>query len=70
MPASLNAKVAFVTGANGISGFSIIEHLVRQPKEEWCALPSLNRSSQACIANQEQEQNHHHLQTPPSQRLD
>ncbi|KAJ5725296.1 uncharacterized protein N7483_006653 [Penicillium malachiteum] len=28
-------KVAFVTGANGISGFSIIEHLVRQPKEEW-----------------------------------
>ncbi|KAJ6031892.1 NAD-dependent epimerase/dehydratase [Penicillium herquei] len=28
-------KVAFVTGANGISGFSIIEHLVRQSKEEW-----------------------------------
>ncbi|KAJ5711862.1 hypothetical protein N7488_006018 [Penicillium malachiteum] len=28
-------KVALVTGANGISGFSIIEHLVRQPKEEW-----------------------------------
>ena len=29
------SKVALVTGANGISGFSIIEHLVRQPKEEW-----------------------------------
>ncbi|KAL2786973.1 hypothetical protein BJX66DRAFT_328211 [Aspergillus keveii] len=29
MPASLNAKVAFVTGANGISGFSNIEHLSR-----------------------------------------
>ncbi|GIJ85085.1 hypothetical protein Asppvi_003940 [Aspergillus pseudoviridinutans] len=28
-------KVALVTGANGISGFAIIEHLVRQPKEEW-----------------------------------
>lgn len=28
-------KVAFVTGANGISGFSIIEHLVQQPAEEW-----------------------------------
>ncbi|KAL3474864.1 hypothetical protein BJX99DRAFT_271465 [Aspergillus californicus] len=29
------AKVAFVTGANGISGFAIVEHLIRQSKEEW-----------------------------------
>lgn len=29
------SKVALVTGANGISGFSVIEHLVRQSKEEW-----------------------------------
>ncbi|PKX88822.1 SDR family oxidoreductase [Aspergillus novofumigatus IBT 16806] len=28
-------KLAFVTGANGISGFAITEHLVRQPREEW-----------------------------------
>ncbi|PYI15340.1 NAD-dependent epimerase/dehydratase [Aspergillus violaceofuscus CBS 115571] len=28
-------KVAFVTGANGISGYAIVEHLIRQPKEEW-----------------------------------
>ncbi|KAL4905536.1 hypothetical protein BDW74DRAFT_185061 [Aspergillus multicolor] len=38
MPASPNQKVAFVTGANGISGFAIIEHLVRQPKEEWVSI--------------------------------
>ncbi|OOF93540.1 hypothetical protein ASPCADRAFT_173419 [Aspergillus carbonarius ITEM 5010] len=31
----LPQKVAFVTGANGISGYSIVEHLIRQPKEEW-----------------------------------
>lgn len=31
----LPGKVAFVAGANGISGFAIIEHLVRQPKTEW-----------------------------------
>jgi hypothetical protein len=35
MPALPEQKVAFVTGANGISGYAIIEHLVRQPKEEW-----------------------------------
>ena len=28
-------KVAFVTGANGISGHAIIGHLVQQPAEEW-----------------------------------
>jgi NAD(P)-dependent dehydrogenase (short-subunit alcohol dehydrogenase family) len=31
----LSGKVAFVTGANGITGFAIIEHLIRQPKAEW-----------------------------------
>ena len=35
MPALPDQKVAFVTGANGISGYAIIEHLVQQPKEEW-----------------------------------
>lgn len=28
-------KVAFVTGANGISGHAIVEHLIRQPESEW-----------------------------------
>ncbi|KAL4876183.1 NAD-dependent epimerase/dehydratase [Aspergillus karnatakaensis] len=31
----LPERFAFVTGANGISGYSIVEHLLRQPKEEW-----------------------------------
>jgi hypothetical protein len=28
-------KTALVTGANGITGYAIIDHLVRQPKDEW-----------------------------------
>lgn len=28
-------RVALVTGANGITGNAIVEHLVRQPKSEW-----------------------------------
>ncbi|KAL2799015.1 hypothetical protein BJX66DRAFT_322507 [Aspergillus keveii] len=28
-------KTAFVTGANGITGYAIIDHLIRQPKDEW-----------------------------------
>jgi len=28
-------KVAFVAGANGISGNAIVEHLIRTPKTEW-----------------------------------
>ncbi|KAI9923925.1 hypothetical protein ASPWEDRAFT_436420 [Aspergillus wentii DTO 134E9] len=28
-------KVAFVTGANGISGHAIVEHLIRTSKEDW-----------------------------------
>ncbi|GLB07653.1 hypothetical protein AtubIFM57258_003002 [Aspergillus tubingensis] len=31
----LPQKVAFVTGANGISGYAIVEHLIRQPKHKW-----------------------------------
>ncbi|KAM0199753.1 hypothetical protein ACHAQD_012050 [Fusarium lateritium] len=33
--APARGKVAFVTGANGITGNAIIEHLIRQPKSEW-----------------------------------
>ncbi|KAF4540657.1 Nad-dependent epimerase dehydratase [Lasiodiplodia theobromae] len=29
------AKVAFVSGANGISGHAIVEQLIRKPKTEW-----------------------------------
>lgn len=29
------SKVAFVTGANGISGHAIIEHLIRTPESDW-----------------------------------
>ena len=29
------AKVALVTGVNGISGHAIVENLIRQPKSEW-----------------------------------
>ncbi|GAB1217438.1 hypothetical protein ATERTT37_006677 [Aspergillus terreus] len=28
-------KTAFVTGANGITGYAIIDHLIRLPKDEW-----------------------------------
>ncbi|KAF4771362.1 hypothetical protein N7455_007876 [Penicillium solitum] len=28
-------KVAFVTGANGITGHAIVEHLTRKPEKEW-----------------------------------
>lgn len=30
-----SGKVAFVTGANGITGNALIEHLIRQPASEW-----------------------------------
>lgn len=29
------AKVAFVSGANGISGHAIVEQLIRKPKTGW-----------------------------------
>jgi hypothetical protein len=29
------SKVAFVTGASGITGNAIIEHLIRKPASEW-----------------------------------
>jgi NAD(P)-dependent dehydrogenase (short-subunit alcohol dehydrogenase family) len=28
-------KVALVTGANGITGYAIIENLIRRPETEW-----------------------------------
>lgn len=31
-------RVALVTGANGISGNALIEHLIRQPKSEWARI--------------------------------
>ena len=31
-------RVAFVTGANGITGHALIEHLIRTPNHEWCVL--------------------------------
>ncbi|KAK5046575.1 hypothetical protein LTR84_007336 [Exophiala bonariae] len=39
-----NPKVAFVTGCNGISGNAIVEHLIRQPKEEWSKIVVTSRS--------------------------
>jgi hypothetical protein len=30
-----SGKVAFVTGANGISGHAIVEHLIRTPESAW-----------------------------------
>ncbi|KAG8163154.1 hypothetical protein KVR01_007632 [Diaporthe batatas] len=33
--APLRPKVAFVTGANGITGNALVEHLIRQPESEW-----------------------------------
>ena len=34
----LATKVAFVTGANGISGNALVEHLIRLPKTEWSVM--------------------------------
>lgn len=34
-PTLTKGKVAFVTGANGITGNALIEHLIRQPSSEW-----------------------------------
>ncbi|KAH7389970.1 hypothetical protein BKA66DRAFT_489447 [Pyrenochaeta sp. MPI-SDFR-AT-0127] len=31
----MHKRVALVTGANGISGNALIEHLIRQPRSEW-----------------------------------
>jgi nucleoside-diphosphate-sugar epimerase len=36
-------KVAFVTGANGITGNAIIEHLIRQPATEWSKIVITSR---------------------------
>lgn len=37
-------KVAFVAGCNGVSGNAIVEHLIRQPKEEWSHIIVTSRS--------------------------
>lgn len=44
-------KVAFVTGANGITGNAIVEHLIRQPKSEWLVLtkPTVQHASRILI---------------------
>lgn len=39
----LTSKVAFVTGANGISGNAIVEHLIRTPENEWYCTTSPSR---------------------------
>ncbi|PLB48513.1 nucleoside-diphosphate-sugar epimerase GsfE [Aspergillus steynii IBT 23096] len=36
--------IAFVTGANGISGLAIVEHLIRQPSSEWSKIVITSRS--------------------------
>ncbi|KGO66507.1 hypothetical protein PITC_012250 [Penicillium italicum] len=38
-------KVAFVTGANGISGHAIVEHLIRTPESEWSKIIVTSRGS-------------------------
>lgn len=44
-----NGKVAFVTGANGITGNALIEHLIRQPASEWYFfLETLQLSGPVC----------------------
>ncbi|KAF2127630.1 NAD-dependent epimerase/dehydratase [Dothidotthia symphoricarpi CBS 119687] len=40
----LKSKVALVTGANGLSGNAIIEHLIRTPKEEFSKIITTSRS--------------------------
>ncbi|KAJ6194059.1 nucleoside-diphosphate-sugar epimerase GsfE [Bipolaris maydis] len=37
-------KVALITGANGISGHALIEHLIRQPRSEWSKIVISSRS--------------------------
>ncbi|RAK71493.1 SDR family oxidoreductase [Aspergillus fijiensis CBS 313.89] len=39
-----HSKVAFVTGANGISGSAIVEHLIKQSASEWSAIIVTSRS--------------------------
>jgi len=41
--APLPRRVALVTGANGISGNAIVEHLIRQPKSEWARIVITSR---------------------------
>ncbi|KAL4901618.1 hypothetical protein BDW74DRAFT_187241 [Aspergillus multicolor] len=41
---SVQPKVAFVTGVNGISGNAIVEHMNRTPKTEWSKIIITSRS--------------------------
>ncbi|KAE8370812.1 hypothetical protein BDV27DRAFT_164979 [Aspergillus caelatus] len=38
------SKVAFVTGANGITGGAIVDHLIKQPHSEWSDIIITSRS--------------------------
>ncbi|KAK4937745.1 hypothetical protein LTR10_021690 [Elasticomyces elasticus] len=42
--APTSPKVAFVAGCNGVTGNAIVEHLIRQPKEEWSHIIISSRS--------------------------
>ena len=63
-------NVAFVTGANGISGHAIIEHLTRTDKKEWYVILRQLKQANANPMSTIQEQNHYHLQTTTLQLLD
>ncbi|KEF51433.1 uncharacterized protein A1O9_12582 [Exophiala aquamarina CBS 119918] len=43
-PSPAQPKVAFVAGANGVSGNAIIEYLIRRSKEEWSKIVVSSRS--------------------------
>lgn len=65
-----SGNVAFVTGANGISGHAIIEHLTRTDKKEWYVILRQLQPANANSMNIMQEQNHYHLQKATLQLLD
>lgn len=65
-----SGNVAFVAGANGISGHAIIEHLTRTDKKEWYVVLRQLQPANANSINTTQEQNYHHLQTTTLQLLD
>lgn len=65
-----SGNVAFVTGANGISGHAIIEHLTRTDKKEWYVILRQLKQANANLISIIQEQNHYYLQTTTFQLLD
>ncbi|KAJ6113426.1 hypothetical protein N7523_006743 [Penicillium sp. IBT 18751x] len=44
-----SGKVAFVTGANGITGHAIIEHLIRTPESDWSKIIITSRRPPATL---------------------